>query len=112
MNKLAQRIELASQIAIITVATLIGAVLVKSYLLTGSQSKSNPASNKAIAGDTAEAGLVGKAISLPDTDWKKGDQTLVLVLSTGCHFCTESAPFYKEVIQKRKGTRLIAVMPQ
>jgi thioredoxin-related protein len=50
---------------------------------------------------------------LPDVDWKASDQTLVLVLSTTCHFCTESTPFYKQVIQKRKGrTRLIAVLPQ
>jgi hypothetical protein len=111
MNKLAQRIELASHIAIITVAVLIGLVLVKNYLLTDSKSKS--AANKATAGDTSEPGIIGKAISLPDVDWKKGDQTLVLALSTGCHFCTESAPFYKEVIQKRRGsTRLVAVLPQ
>jgi hypothetical protein len=76
-------------------------------------SKTKSSDNKAIAGDAAEAGIVGKAISLPDTDWKKSDQTLVLALSTTCHFCSESAPFYKEVIQKRKGnTRLIAVLPQ
>ncbi|SRR6266542_1900138 len=113
MNKVAQKIELASQIAIIIVAALIGAVLVKNHLLTGSQSKGAAVNNKPAAGQTADAGLTGKAITLPDVDWKKGDQTLVLVLSTGCHFCTESASFYKAMTNARKGsTRLIAVLPQ
>ena len=113
MNKLAQKIELASQIAIIIVAALIGAVLVKNHLLTGSQSKGAAAvNNKPAAGQAADAGLTGKAVSLP-VDWKASDQTLVLVLSTTCHFCSESAPFYKDIIQKRRaGTRLIAVLPQ
>jgi hypothetical protein len=110
MNKLAQNIEVISQVAIIIVAALVGAVLVKNHLLTGSQRTG--AASKPAAGQNTDAGLTGKAASFP-VDWKASDQTLVLVLSTGCHFCTESAPFYKEVIQKRKGrTRLIAVLPQ
>src|SRR5262245_51114736 len=113
MNKFAQKIELASQVAIIIVAALIGAVLVKNHLLNTSQPKGAAVNNKPAAGQNTDAGLNGKAISLPDVDWKKGDQTLVLALSTTCHFCSESAPFYKQVIEKRKGsTRLIAVLPQ
>jgi hypothetical protein len=115
MNKLAQKIELASHIAIIIVATLISVVLVKNYLLPDSKTKSNAGNNTAIASNTGEAGIVGKAISLPDTDWKRSDRTLVFVLSTGCHFCTESASFYKELVQKRAkqgNTRLVAVLPQ
>jgi hypothetical protein len=80
-----------------------------------SKEKSDAGNNAAIASNAVEAGIVGKSISLPDTDWKRGDQTLVLVLSTGCHFCTESASFYKELVQKRAkqgNTRLVAVLPQ
>jgi thioredoxin-related protein len=115
MNKLAQKIEFASHIAIIIVATLISVVLVKNYLLPDSKTKSSTSNNTAVASNTGEAGVVGKAISLPDTNWKRSDQTLVLVLSTGCHFCTESASFYKELVQKRakqENTRLVAVLPQ
>jgi Redoxin len=113
MNKLAQKIELASHIAIVIVAALISIVLVKNYLLPDSKTKSGT-NNTAIASNTIEDGMVGKAISLPGTDWKRSDQTIVLVLSTGCHFCTESAPFYKELVQKRKqgNTCLIAILPQ
>jgi thioredoxin-related protein len=115
MNKLTQKIELASQIAIIIVTTMISIVIVKNYLLPDSKTKSNVGINTTIARDTAGAEIIGKAISLPDTNWKKNGQTLVLALQTGCHFCTESAPFYKELIQNRGkhgNTHLIAVLPQ
>lgn len=115
MNKLAQKIELASHIAIIIVAILICVVLVKNYLLPDSRAKSDAGNNTAIAGNTGEPGIVGKAISLPDVDWKRNGQTLVLVLSTGCRYCTESASFYKELVQKRAkqgNIRLVAILPQ
>lgn len=36
----------------------------------------------------------------------------MLAISTTCHFCTESAAFYKKLVQLRKATRLIAITPQ
>ena len=38
-----------------------------------------------------------------------------MVLSTTCHFCTESAPFYQRLVQekaKHGDVRLVAVLPQ
>jgi hypothetical protein len=58
---------------------------------------------------------VGSHVSLPGVDWTLRDHTLLLVLSTGCHFCSESAGFYKVLSQEaqKSGTaRLIAVFPQ
>ena len=43
------------------------------------------------------------------------DRWLVLVLSTQCHFCVESAPFHEELVKmvgKSGNTGLIAVFPQ
>src|SRR5262245_34064037 len=106
MNKLAKGIETTSHIAIVLVAVIIGAVLIKNHLMP-STSKPNPAPA------SNEPSMVGKAITLPDVDWKKTDQTLVLALSVGCRYCSESADFYKELARKRKGTtRLVAVLPQ
>jgi thiol-disulfide isomerase/thioredoxin len=50
---------------------------------------------------------------LPGIDWSKTDHTLLLALSTTCHFCTESAPFYQK-LQREKGdhVRLVALLPQ
>jgi redoxin len=113
VKSISQQIEIASHIAIIIVAALISVVLVKTYLLPGSKSQIDaPMAKNAPIVDNS--GPLGKKISLPDTNFETNGQTLVLALSTGCHFCTESAPFYKELIQKRasKNVRLLAVFPQ
>jgi thioredoxin-related protein len=115
MNKLAQKIELVSHIAIIIVAALISIVLVKTYLLPDSKTKSNAGNSTGTASNTSEAGIVGKAISLPDTNWEKNGRTLVLALSMGCRYCNESAEFYKQLAQQREkqgNFQLIAVLPQ
>lgn len=38
---------------------------------------------------------------------------MILALQTSCHFCDESAPFYKHLIEKAKGKniKLVAVLP-
>ena len=54
-----------------------------------------------------------KQITLPGMDWSKQSKTLILALQSSCHFCTESAPFYKRLIEHLKGKniKLIAVFP-
>lgn len=47
-----------------------------------------------------------------DIDWKQNKQTLILAISSSCHFCTESAPFYKKLAQNKGDTRLVALLPQ
>lgn len=57
----------------------------------------------------------GTKLTLPDLNWSLSRQTLLLVLSTGCRYCTASAPFYRRLVSQTslaKDTRLIAVFPQ
>jgi thioredoxin-related protein len=57
----------------------------------------------------------GTKVPLQDVDWARNGQTLLLVLQKGCHFCTESAPFYQGLtreMEDSKTTKLIAVLPQ
>lgn len=59
--------------------------------------------------------LPGTSLSIPGVDWARQQQTLLLVLSTTCRYCTNSADFYKRVIAesaKNGRTRLVAVFPQ
>jgi hypothetical protein len=51
-------------------------------------------------------------LSALDIDWKQSKQTLLLAISSSCHFCTDSAPFYRRLTQNRGGTRIVAVLPQ
>lgn len=103
-----KKAELLANIAIIVVALLLGAVLVKRYLLSGNEATA-PARNmdpRIPAGTKA---------ALPGVDWAKNGQTLLLVLSSDCRYCTESAPFYQRLTRETAGranVQLIAVFPQ
>jgi hypothetical protein len=104
MNRLLRRIELVANICVIAVALVICAALVKRFLLK-SPSTASPAPSLA----------TGTKIALPDVDWAKNGKTLLLVLSTGCRFCSASAPFYQHLAGKamsQQGVGLIAVLPQ
>lgn len=106
MREIHKKIQTISNVAIIITAILFGGVLVKSYLLPTSQ---RPAAVE------SEDVKVGTKLPLPDVDWSKSDRNLVLVLSTSCHFCSESTPFYQKLAQMKTGNgnvRLIAVLPQ
>lgn len=57
----------------------------------------------------------GTRITLPDLDWSQSPQTLLLVLSARCKYCTASAPFYRRVVSQgaqAHSTRLVALLPQ
>ncbi len=58
---------------------------------------------------------VGEKVNLPGVNWAKNGRTLVLVLSTACPFCTDSASFYRRMVQraaKEGQVHLVAVFPQ
>lgn len=106
MSSLPKRIELLANVAIIVVAILLGVVLVGRYL------RPTPPAPEDVERAQIEPGT---KLSLPSVDWSRSDQTLLMVLSTNCHFCTESAPFYQRLARekaKHKDVSLIAVMPQ
>lgn len=105
MNSLTKKIEVLANVAIVVVALLIGVVIVKRYLLPQSLN-SGAAANARIQ--------PGTKISLPGVDLSRGDKTLVMALSTTCHFCSESAPFYQKLTRaaEAKGVKVIAVLPQ
>lgn len=106
MSSLPKRIELFANVAIIIVAILLGIVLAQRYLLPTHPSSADVESTPI---------QPGTMLAIPGVDWHKSNRTLVMVLSTNCHFCSESAPFYQRLAQERakhKDVSLIAVMPQ
>jgi thioredoxin-related protein len=107
MSNIGRKIELLANVAIIVVAVLLSATLVKNYLVAGPAPvrESNPRRAPA-------SSLIGEKVNLPDVDWQKNERTLILAISTSCHFCTDSAPFYKRLVAERGATRVVAVLPQ
>jgi hypothetical protein len=58
---------------------------------------------------------IGAKVPLAGVDWSKNGNTLLLALATGCHFCSESAPFYQRIareVSKRNDVRVISLFPQ
>ena len=102
MKNIARTIEVTANVAIICVAISLGVVLIsrtiRSYRMTVSESI-----NTALVKD--------QKIQLPGVDWSKNQQTLVMAISSTCHFCTESAAFYRD-IRARTHVHTIAVLPQ
>jgi len=90
-------------VAIVLLAVGLGIVCVKKYLpATATVAPVVPVT-------------VGKTISIADVDWSRSRRTFLIALQEGCHFCTESAPFYKRLMASashNENLRLIAVLPQ
>lgn len=100
-HRIREKIETLANVATILVAILIAVVLVR-------QSVSNHNSKE-------PPSLIGKRLSIAGKPFKPEKTTLVLVLSTNCRFCTESAPFYRRLIDRTEGKRkfeLVGVFPQ
>jgi thioredoxin-related protein len=99
---LSKKIDIVANIAIIVVSILIGVVLFDRYF-THRPDRSDPRIT------------AGTKLSLADVDWAGNGQTLLVALQKGCHFCSESAPFYQRLASEtsRLNTvRLVAILPQ
>ena len=100
-----RRVELIANVAIILVAVLLGAVLVNKYLLSSNQ----PSQSE---GRQIQPGT---KVELPGVAWGNSRRSLLMVLSTTCRYCTESAPFYQRLAAEQAqhpDLNLVAVLPQ
>ncbi len=107
MSKFFKRTEMVANVAIIVVAVLLGVVLVRNYLL--------PKPPAPPPSQAAAAIAPGTKLSMPGVDWKANGRTMVLALSTGCRYCTESGPFYQRLAQERakaQNLRVVAFFPE
>jgi hypothetical protein len=102
MPPLARKLEIAANVALIVGTVVVGGVLVRKQFFPSAPAR--PARIQP-----------GERIELPGVDWSRARHTAVVVLQAGCHYCTESAPFYARLAAeaaKRPAVALLAVMPQ
>ena len=96
------KIETIANVIVILVAVVVGSVFLKDRFFS---TPSEP--NEVKAGD--------RLANLDGWNWGSQDQTLVLALRKGCHFCEDSAPFYQRLIsghqQGGSSTAIVAVFP-
>lgn len=100
-EQVAKKVEMAANVAIIFAVLLVSFILIKSYWMKPA-TELHPTIGK------------GQRLNLSNLNWTPQKDTLILALSTNCHFCTESAPFYKRVAiaSRKRGLPVIAVFPQ
>lgn len=104
-----RKIEVAANIATIVVAILLSVALVKNFLIPASTSRPT------LRARNTNYVKVGTNLNsrVPGVDWNKNGSTLVLILSTRCHYCTESAPFFRALREKvGSNVKVVALLPQ
>jgi hypothetical protein len=99
MSTGAKKVELAANVAIILAAVVFSVVAVMHYTTHLRQPQQIS---------------VGKKFPLQNVNWQNNKKTIVFALSTNCHFCSESAGFYRELARqcRQDGVRTVAVFPQ
>jgi hypothetical protein len=104
MDKLAKRLDVCANIAIILVAIAVAGLLITRVMRrTGADTASK------VTGIST-----GAKVSLPNMDWSDNGNTLLFALAKGCHFCSESAPFYRRILKEvssRNDLKVVAVVP-
>ena len=102
MKNIVRTIEVVANVAIILVAVSLGVVLISRTIRNYRAASVEPANT---------APVKNQKIQLPGVDWSKNEKTLVMAISSTCHFCTESAAFYRD-IRARTSVHTVAVLPQ
>jgi hypothetical protein len=97
--------EIALNIFLIVTCTLTCADIVRRFIA----SKRIATSMETIGGPAR-----GAILDLSGFDWSRsGSGTLVFGIATTCHFCTQSAPFYKRLLTSvHDGIGVVAIAPQ
>lgn len=103
MSEVYQKIELTANILIIVVALLLGGFLVKKFFFPGAPELPQ-----------RKSPVVGQQVADVGINWAENQRNILLVLQKGCKYCTESAGFYKRLIEqtKDKNIKVTALLPQ
>jgi len=104
---ISKKIETTANLATIVVAVLISTVVVRTYFFPTPIARTT----SAVLGPELVKGksVDGRALGV---DWAKNHRTLVMAISTTCHFCKDSVPFYQKLTAAEKEVKMIAVLPQ
>lgn len=101
-SEFSKKLETITNVLIILVAIALGYFLIQKFFF---QSPAEPQSPTEIA--------KGTKVSMSEIDWNANQKTLLVFLQKSCPVCTESMPFYKNMVEKskEKGTKIVAVLP-
>jgi hypothetical protein len=96
-----KRLDLVANVAIIVTSVALLGFLGNTWY----ESRYAPQSPAARA-------LVGRTVQLSGVDFTQKEKTLLIAISSTCHFCKESQPFYRQLAQTQSvRANLVAVLP-
>jgi len=101
-TRFARIVEVVANIAIVVVAVVVVGVVAKQYFWRTTS-------------PTRPGVAAGTKLAVANVDWEQNGATLIVALQSGCHFCSESAPFYQRLVNDTKdknGLKIVAVLPQ
>lgn len=103
-SKVKSYLEVMTNVAVLLVALVVLSAFSWSYFAQ----KSSPSLKDGLR--------KGKAMAqLPKLDYSSSSQTLLIAMSTQCHYCAESLPFYRQLVTTQQGngqaTHIVAVFP-
>lgn len=102
--KLKSYLEVATNVAVLLVALAVLGVFASNYF----SRRSTPQLHAGI-----QKGQVFAQVS--GINYSTSSQTLLIAMSTRCHYCAESIPFYKQLAEAQRTngrpTRIVAVFP-
>ena len=98
-NSLRSNIELGAQIVIAIAVLLVAGIIVKRNFFP--------------EGRTMPAIRAGERLNLAGIDWKQNKKSLVFFLNKDCHYCTSSAPVYRQLQEeaRKQNVKSLAVFP-
>ena len=104
-----RKIEIVTNLAVIFAAIVFSATIVHEYWFQ------KPGLALGAVART-ENSLKGTQLQLEGVRWNGVNKTLVMALSTACHYCQDSIPFYQQVSQssavKTGHVAIVTVFPQ
>jgi hypothetical protein len=105
-NRIQRITEFAANLA------LIVAVAVGVTVWLRRPNTAGPLHNMSVTGPVSQYPTLGTQIVLPGVDWSAHKATLVVAISSACHYCVASTPFYSEITHSTHVAPIIVVMPQ
>lgn len=103
MSKLNQKVEFIANVLISVIAVLLMGVFIQKYFFGTTPVNQKPRVQP----------VIGSKLNVSDVNFSSQPKTLVLALQPGCRFCSESAFFYKRIIEttQNKNVKILAISP-
>jgi thiol-disulfide isomerase/thioredoxin len=85
------KLETVTHVFLIGVCCLAGGLLIEQRFFSSPEAET-----------VSPRDLVGREVQLPGADWQAAPFTVLLQISSTCHFCNESMPFYRQLVAARQ----------